>query len=94
MSEKENKLELSRMAYKNVEILVERYVNAIGKVANRKEHNEITDAFTMAFNGMTMLMTDEDAQRAVDLLHSNGMVNEIKKSIKRIKKDGSNLSTC
>jgi len=49
------------------------------------DRNKVTDEFTVAFNGMSMLMSELDRDRAIKMLDDYGILNTVKKSVDRIR---------
>ena len=85
MNNIEKQLEISTMAFKNTEELIKSFVNDRHKFKTRMDRNKVTDEFTVAFNGMSMLMSELDRDRAIKMLDDYGILNTIKKSVDRIR---------
>lgn len=89
MGEMEKRRNLSKEAFDNTEKLIQSYVAEDIKKKTRKERNKITDEFTIAFNGMSMLMSELDRYKAIEMLDSYGLLDSIRKSVRRIQRNKS-----
>ncbi|MBO5388078.1 MAG: hypothetical protein J6A59_08065 [Lachnospiraceae bacterium] len=89
MNNVEKRLNLSKEAFNNTEELVKKFVEEDNRGKTRAEVNKLTDEFTIAFNGMHMLMSELDQTRAIELLDKYGILKKIKKSVNRIQSNNS-----
>lgn len=79
-----NRIEISNKAYINAEELILRYKNATKVLKKKRDKNNITDEFTLAINGLILLMSELDRNRILDLLYRFKMIKPMQKSIIRI----------
>lgn len=81
-----NQLELSREALNNTHELIKKFVTENNRGKSLSEKRKELDEFTIAFNGLSMLMSELDRNRAIELLDKYGILNSILKSVKRIQR--------
>lgn len=87
-----NKIEISREALNNTEALIKNYAlsdKKLHKIRDRKERRELADRFTVALNGMFMLMSELDRTRAIELLDNYNIINNVEKAMDRIRNNNS-----
>lgn len=79
MSDMDRHNRLSTMALNNVETLIKSY-------KADKNRRKYTEQFTLAFNGLIMLMNDSDKDKAIELLDTHGLLRTVKKSVRKLQK--------
>lgn len=70
---------LSKMALNNVETLIEAY-------KADKNRRKYAEQFTLAFNGLVMLMNNSDKDKAIELLDTHDLLRVVKKSVRKLKR--------
>lgn len=82
-------LRLSKEALWQTEKLITSFISERNSLRATKDKNKITDEFTIAFNGMIMLMSELDRNKAIEMIDNYNLLNTMKKSAKRIQKNRS-----
>lgn len=79
--------ELSKKALSNTEKLIRKYVIEIKngeKQQTKTDKDKLTDEFTITINALANLMTDIDKDKLLYLLQEYGILNVVKRSVRRI----------
>lgn len=82
-------LRLSKEALWQTKKLITSFISERKSIMITKDKNRIIDEFTLAFNGMIMLMNEDDRNKAIEMIDNYNLLNIMKKSAKRIQKNGS-----
>lgn len=82
-------LRLSKEALWQTKKLITSFISERKSIILTKDKNRIIDEFTLAFNGMIMLMNEDDRNKAIEMVDSYNLLNTMKKSAKRIQKNSS-----
>lgn len=82
-------LRLSKEALWQTKKLITSFISERKSIMLTKDKNRIIDEFTLAFNGMIMLMNEDDRNKAIEMIDNYNLLNIMKKSAKRIQKNGS-----
>lgn len=82
-------LRLSKEALWQTKKLITSFISERKSIMITKDKNRIIDEFTLAFNGMIMLMNEDDRNKAIEMVDSYNLLNTMKKSAKRIQKNSS-----
>ena len=79
-----NNIELSSMAFTSASKLIENF-SAELKI-NKKETMKLSDRFTVAINGLMLLMSELDRERMVQLIYEHKLNKIVERSARRVAK--------
>ena len=77
-----NNIELSNMAFTSASKLIENF--SMELKINKKETMKLADKFTVALNGLMILMSELDRERAVSLIYKYKLNRIIEKSARQL----------
>lgn len=76
---------ISKDALNNTEVLIKKYIAEFLNERQKMERTKLTDELTIALTGLSMLMTERDKSKAVNIIDDYGLSGIIKNSALRIR---------